>query len=258
VFDLAIKDKGLQAMGLRSAALLDMYEGKYRLAQSKLEEAIVVNKAAGAALNEARNRLFLAIVLAGRGDRAGAGRELDASFRLRSPKSPQPWLWARVGAMYANLGAVPKANAALDVVREETAKDSAKQRATLHWLEAEVDLANGRPKEALEKLQVADKEAHSAQIQEALARAYDASRDGARAAEAYEGLVKSFGEDCLGWEIQQACLSGKYELAALYQADKQPEKARKQLDELLAVWQAADEDLPLVKNAKALRKQVGS
>jgi tetratricopeptide (TPR) repeat protein len=257
VFDRAIKDKTLQAMGLRSAALLDMYEGKYRLAQSKLEEAIVVNKAARAALNEARNHVFLAITLAGRGDRAGALRELDASFKLRDPKSPQAWLWARVGGMYAGLGALPKADTVLEVVRAETAADSAKQRATLHWLEAEIDLAKGKAADGLEKLQVADKESHSAVTLEALARAHRAAGDRVRAAEAYEALVKNLGEDCVGWEIQQACLAGKYELAALYQTDKQPDKARRQLDELLALWQGGDEDLPLLKSAKDLRKRVG-
>ena len=257
VFDLAIKNRELQAMGLRSAALLDMYEGKYRVATSKLEEAIVVNKAARATLNEARNHLFLAIALAGRGDRAGALRELDASFKLRDPKSPQAWLWARVGAMYAGLGALPKANAVLEVVQAETAADSAKQRGVLHWLEGEVELARGKAADALEKLQVADKEGHSAMTQEALARAHRAAGDRARAAEAYEALDKSLGEDCIGWEVQQACLVGKYELAALYQADRQPEKARRQLDELLALWQGADEDLPMLESAKAFRAKLG-
>jgi tetratricopeptide (TPR) repeat protein len=159
--------------------------------------------------------------------------------------------------MYAQLGAMPKAQAILEVVRTETAMDSAPQRSALHWFEGEVELAKGRATEALEKIQIADKESHSSVTQEALARAFRAVGEPARATEAYETFVGRLREDCLGYEALPRCVAGKYELATLYQADKQPEKARKQLDELLSLWQGADEDLPLLKRAKDVRKQVG-
>jgi len=92
--------------------------------------------------------LFLALALAGRGDR-GAVQELEATFSLRDPKWPQAWLWARVAAMYAAFGLVPKADAVLAVVRAETAPDIVSQVATLNWLEGELELAKGRPAAAV-------------------------------------------------------------------------------------------------------------
>jgi serine/threonine protein kinase/tetratricopeptide (TPR) repeat protein len=256
VFERAINDKGLHAAGLRSAGLLDLYEGKYKSAQARFQDAVVATRAARAPLSEARNHLFLAITRAARGRRAGALDELGASFELRDPKNPQAWLWARVAAMYAVLGTLPEAERLLAVVRVETALDAVDQRATLHWLEGELELAKGRPGNALEKFRVADDEHHSAVTQEALARAYRADGDRASAIAAYEKLVAGTVQDCTGWEVQVACVAAKYELASLYQADKQPEKARRHLDALLAQWQAGDADMPLLVMARRLRAQI--
>ena len=256
VFDLAIKDKALQAAGLRSAALIDMYEGKYRFAQPKLEEALVLNRAARAPLSEARNQFFLAQVFAGRGDRAGALRALEATATLLDPKTAQPWIAARVGVLFAELGALPRANAMLQVVRT-TATQSAQDRALLLWIEGEVALAGGRAADAVEKLQVADKTTHTASTQASLAKAYRAAGSTARAIEAYERSVDRMKAECLLLETMPTCLAGRDELARLYAEDKQPEKARAQLDELLTLWRDADADLPLLKDATSLRKKLG-
>jgi len=257
VFDLAIKDKNLQAAGLRSTAVLDLYEGRYASAEARLREAVVVNRAARVALPEARNHLFLAITLAGRGDRAGAVGELEASFRLRDEKFPQAWLWARLSAMYASYGMLRQAESILAVVRAETSLESVPQRATLHWLEGELELARGHSSAALERITLADKEGHNPFTQDALARAYKAGGDVPRAVAAYEKLVADTKKECLGWEVQVPCVAAKVELAALYRADGQAGKAGQQVDELLTLWRSADAGLPLLERAKALQAQLG-
>jgi eukaryotic-like serine/threonine-protein kinase len=256
VFQRAIDDKNLQAAGLRSAGLLDLYEGKYRAAESRLREAIVVNKATNSRLNETRNHLFLAMTLAGRDDRAGAVRELDAAVTLRDEKSPQAWLWARIGVSYARLGLLPKAEALLSVVRAETAADTISQVATLHWMEGELELAQAKVAAAGEKVELADKEAHTPMAQEARARVFQARGDAPRAIAVYEDLLNRSASECLGWEPQFACVAARYELAALYRADRRPDKARRQLDEFLSLWKSADEDLPLLRRAKSLKAAV--
>jgi len=63
-------------------------------------------------------------------------------------------------------------------------------------------------------------------------------------------------ETCIGWEAQVPCVAARYELATLYKSDKQPGKARQQLDELLALWRSADADLPLLESARKLRTEL--
>ena len=53
-------------------------------------------------------------------------------------------------------------------------------------------------------------------------------------------------------------MQAAFELAKLYVASRQPEQARTQLDELLALWREADTDLPLLRDAVTLRKKIGS
>ena len=50
---------------LRSLALLDLYLGKYRDAKAKLTEALLLNVSGKALLSEARNHLFMSILLEG-------------------------------------------------------------------------------------------------------------------------------------------------------------------------------------------------
>ncbi len=257
VFDSAIQDKSLHAAGLRSAALLDMYEGRYRSAQRRLQEAILVTKATRSALSEARNHLFLAILFTGRGDLISAVRELNAAAVLRDPRNPQVWLWGRIGALAARLGAVPMARAMLQRVRSEAA-DNEKDQAVVSWLEGEIALASGQRMAALEMIQVAEKMAHSPLTQEALARAYLSNGDRTRAIETYVVHTRRLTAESLLWEPMAFALAAKLELARLYEASGQPEKAQSQLDELLTLWRDADADLPLVRDAEALLARLDS
>ena len=257
VFDLAIKDKNLQSAGLRSMALLDMYEGKYRSALPRLQDAIVLNKAGRVSLSEARNQLFVALLYAGRGDRAGALRALDASATLYDPKNPQRWFWTRVGALSARLGALPLATGMLQKVRAGAANNDV-DRALVAWLEGEIALATGEAAAALQKIELAEKTEHSPFTQEALARAYLATGDQARAIETYRLVTSRLPAESLLWEPMTSALAAKLELAKLYVASRQPEQARTQLDELLALWREADADLPLLRDAVTLRKKIGS
>ena len=105
---------------LRSLALLDMYEGKYRAAATRLDEALVLNVSAKNALNEARNRLFLAMALDARGRRTEARRELGLAARAASAAKANPWVFSRIGVAMARAGMVAGATALRGEVRKKS------------------------------------------------------------------------------------------------------------------------------------------
>jgi tetratricopeptide (TPR) repeat protein/predicted Ser/Thr protein kinase len=174
------KDQSLRARGHRSLALLETYRGRYRAAESELREAILLNKATGGGLSEFRDRLFLATVLETTGMRAAARDEVARAGTLMATARLSPvWLhllgraYARGGQMQEAaqlLARLPEAadpTAASDVNRSTTA-----DVASIWLLRGEVDLARGRPAEALSEFEIAHRVRPSSASLEARASAY--------------------------------------------------------------------------------------
>ncbi|MGE5139112.1 MAG: protein kinase domain-containing protein, partial [Rudaea sp.] len=189
--------------GLRSLALLDMYEGKYRDAVQRLEEALLLSVARREAITEVRNRLFLWINLGGYGDRAKQVQELDAAnLRLMTVKEPQVWLEARIGIANARSHKLAKASVCLRYVQRRADPRSPQHQSFLHMLEGELALAQGNFGNAEQRLLLADREFSSPETIASLARAYDTDGRTPQAVEYYEKLIAS-GRAPLGWEPQQ-------------------------------------------------------
>jgi len=86
---------------------------------------------------------------------------------------------------------------------------------------------------------------------DALARATAIARTKEQAAAAYEQFLQ---ERALGWEPQQSWLAGRVELAKIYLAVGEKEKAAKQLEMFTTLWKDADANLPLLKEALQLQQ----
>ena len=124
VFTLALAKPDMKRFGLRSLALLDLYQGKWRDATARLREAIGLEQADvtpatdQARLGEARDRFHVAAVLGAEGDKSGEVEELDrASRALDQEPVPMPVISALLGMAYSRAGALDKAERILRGIR---------------------------------------------------------------------------------------------------------------------------------------------
>jgi tetratricopeptide (TPR) repeat protein len=241
----------IKMSALRSLALLDLYLGKYRDARPKLNEALLLNVSGKSLLSEARNRLFMSILLDGEGDSVGVQRELDKAAKCLETLAPQPWLSARIAIGWARGRSVDKAARALEKVRKDTNLNDPAQTGELHRLEGEVELVRGNQARALELLALADREQRGPFSIESLARAQRLAGKTDEATSSYEAFLALRGRSD-GWEPQQSWFAAHVELAKLYVGRKDEEKARRVLQQLLDLWKGADQDLPLYKEAQRL------
>jgi len=250
VFELALDAPDSKAMGLRSLAWLALYHGRYREAAGKLEEALLLHQAEKSTLSEMRERLILALVADGSGDRPRATRELSAAAARIPEIGEKVWMGSELGSVFARIGDVSKAAQLLVVVKKAVDPDSPEQNHYQHWLEAEIALAQGQRHDAVELFQLMDHERSEPRSLYGLGRANEAAGDNSEAIRWYESMV-GLPESPLGWEAQQDWLTAHYRLAALYASRGDAPKARDLLKRLLDLWRDADPDLPLLKQAKA-------
>jgi DNA-binding winged helix-turn-helix (wHTH) protein/tetratricopeptide (TPR) repeat protein len=246
---------GDKPMALRSLALLDMYEGRYRQAKARFEEAISLNKSNKNYLGEARNHLFLSMLLEGQGDRAGSVTELRNADGIFESAGSVPWLAARIGIGYARAGELRSSAHLLAVTRKKTDTNSPEQRSDLARLEAEILLARGNRHEALRLFVLADNEFHNAFSVESLARAYWLAADTNRAIETYDRFLAMKGRS-LGLEPQQPWIESHYRLAKMLLGRGDHHKAKELLNTLLQLWKDADPDLPLLRDAGRLQAEL--
>ena len=241
--------------GLRSLALLDLYEGKYADAAPKLEEALRSEPGPNSITSHMRDHIFLAITYEGEGKKDQELGELDAADTdLRSEPGSDPIFGARIGAAYAKAGATDQAGKILNDLNAHADQQADEALASLRHLEGEIELARGHADKAIDLFQLALKSNRSALFTESLARAYKAAGDRQHSISTYEDLIAH--TQWLGWEAQQPAILANLELAQLYAASGDAAKARASLDVLLNRWKNADHDLPALKTATQLRQKL--
>ncbi len=256
VFENAAAKPAMRSSACRSLALLDMYEGKYADAKARLEESILQDEAEKDMLKVARGHLFMSMLLDGKGDRAACRRELDRAAQcLESLKVPQDWLYMRVGALYARVGASASAERILRKVEGRVDRKSPQNISLLNILEGEVALARGDYRRGIECMLLADRTAGSPETLASLANACDRAGDTKQAIESYGKLIAQ-ASSALGWEPQQAWITAQVRLAEIYSSMGDNARAAASLDSLSRQWANADRDLPLAKRMALLRGRI--
>ena len=254
VFSTALGRPETQAGALRSLALLDLYEGRYRSARTRLRESIMLSQSQQRSRDVARNRLLLSELLADGGDRKGAVAELDrAAQSLQAAGAPQNLLAVRVAVKYARFGAIDKAENMLRALRGRVDGENPNEVSELYRLEGETALVRGDPERALESLTLAAQQADNPLTAESLAHAYERLGDTARAVAWYERLA-AMGYRALGWEPQQSWFKARIYLSAAYLARGDCARAAAALDGLSALWKEAGMDSPLVRSLSKIER----
>jgi len=266
VFTKGLADPKNKALALRSLALLGLYQGKYREAGARLQEAVSLNEAAKEELPKGRNLIYLAYILGARGDMRGRLRELDRAARAWEKADPGvgAWFWAlTIGIYYARSGAAQKASRVMTLVEKNLDRNKLDDLALFHRLDGEIELARGNSARALELLHLADNEHLTRRtperrdplIVESLAHAYQVTGNPEQAILWYERLLGLVNKP-LQYEPLPFWLEAHYHLAQAYVSRGQKDKARRPIETLLTIWKDADSDLPLLEHVRRLRAEL--
>jgi eukaryotic-like serine/threonine-protein kinase len=245
----ALANPDTRGLTLRSLAYLDLYHGRYRVANAGLQEALLFNQSKGIALSAARDHCILSTAYEGLGDTRSQIRELDAAMHLYPSISDKVTTGVWLVRGYARAGQVDKAATVLDTMKKQADMNNALQASFINLSEGEVDRQRGDYAHAIQLLVLADHQHRSGYILDSLARAYEASGDTDQAAR----WLKTFNdaEEALGWEPQQDWLASFVRLARLDLAQGKKAEAKALLSHFLDLWKDADPDIPLLKEAKA-------
>jgi tetratricopeptide (TPR) repeat protein len=258
LFNLALTDQQIKTRGLRSHGLLDLYEGKYAGAAKRFEAAAALNESARIWVSAARDRIFLAITHRGMGNRAEELRQLDTALALlRSQPAAQVWLEARIGTAYARAGALEKASRLLQEVRQKANRQVAEELADLHLLEAELLLAQGEARRAIDVLSLPAQPANPILRKLSLARALDRNGNSEQAMTVRGEAIADAGR-AIGWEVQQDWIEAHYQQAKDCAAKGGRAHAAQLLGVVEGLWKNADPGLPLLKQVQQLRAELGT
>jgi tetratricopeptide (TPR) repeat protein len=242
-----------RANGLRSLALLEAYQGRYRRAADWLTQAIQVNLEGRATVSELRNRLHLAGMLrtAGRGEDARVHLRRALTIQESSPAMPLTWLGFLTQQLARSrmLAEADRVAAAMEGHRQlRTARDSA-------WLalaRGEIALARGDAAAAAAELAVGVLAERRNYLRQGLARALVAAARLDEGVGMYQSMLR---DSSLGDEAQEPWVLAHYELAQLYDALGDSAAALPLYRRLAAQWRAGDADLPVLQ---AIRRRLGS
>jgi tetratricopeptide (TPR) repeat protein len=245
-----------QESGLRSLALLDLYEGKYASARSLLTQALGLDEGMKTEpLSVTRVHLELAILAAGEDDARQEKRELDSAMANFKILSPKVILGAWMGSEYVRAGLLREGEELAAAIDPLVDGRDPMQVAYAQVLQGEIALAHGDKGKAIELLGLADRENSTAYSAEGLARAYQQSGDIPHAVEQYERFLAN-PDSALAQEPQQRWIAAHYTLALDYLALGDRIKARAALAPLLFLWIDADPDLPLHKEIAELDQRL--
>jgi eukaryotic-like serine/threonine-protein kinase len=246
-----VLDSEIRPRALRSLALLDMYEGKYRDAIIKLNDAILSNHADRHYLSEARNRLFLAAIHFETAEKEAMLKELEKATELMAEAGPQTWLMRQICTLYARSYETDRAEDILDEVRKYTDMEIAGERSLYLYMEGEIELAKGDAAAALQKFQISDRSRKNEYASTGIAFANYLSGDYREAIRHYEVILE---KPVFGYEAQLDWLWSHYYAASAFAELGQHENALALLDRFLELWSEADEDLDLLNRIRRLRE----
>ena len=250
LFSALLEKPETRENGLRSLAFLDLYQGRYENALSRLKQSLEIVSTNHAPLSIARVHLLLAIVAEGKGDAKGQQENLDAALAGLQAIQLKVVIGGMLGDAFARAGMLDQARQIVDMIKPLADPMNGEQMGYLHLLEGDIALATGKNKEAIELLAQSDKENSTPFSSEGVAHAYQQSGDVDKAILAYEKILSST-DRSLGWEPQQRWLEARYMLASDYASRGEKKKARETLAKLLDLWKDADPNLPLLKQSKA-------
>jgi eukaryotic-like serine/threonine-protein kinase len=253
-------EPGKQAIGLRSLALLEMYQGRYLRAVEPMTKSVLLYQSSKQSLSEFRTRMFLESIyrMAGRSREATA--QLAAAGQLASTSRLGAGWLVGIGSRHARLGNLREARRflamAIDAGGDPTAKSglartSRSDERMITIMKAEIALAAGRRAEALNLFELA-----APMAPDGVARALVALARLPEARDKYEAMMV---RRPIGNEAQQEWVVSHLDLGKIYERLGDTAKAREYYERLLTIWKDGDPELwPLIEAKTRLNALPGA
>ncbi|MGH7555167.1 MAG: tetratricopeptide repeat protein [Longimicrobiales bacterium] len=230
-----------QAAAHRSLGLLAALQGRYIEASRELQEAIRLARATDGRLAEMRNRLYLVEILErlGRGNEARA--QLAATAALIETFSVEPWWLQVAGRRFALGGELERGRRLLAQARERSLADNVDDATAVNLLEGFLLLAEGKPEQAIDRLEAANSVRSDSYTRDPLARAYLAAGNLDRAREVYD---RTFVRPEYLWEAQEPWFDSSLQLARIAEQRGDTASALRYYTALLQRWSNPDTEFP--------------
>ena len=229
-------DQDLQELCL---AVADLYEGKLEAAKTKLATQVRGVSLQSGGLQTFRYYLLGRIFLIQDKSRP-AEREGDLILRVPST-GLQVSDVLNAGILYARAGRTDKARLALQLIdSSRRAFPSSSNQSSFHNLEGEIRLAEGRLVDAENSFATAAQEYPQVISHAGLARTSQAQQRWGRAVQEWEEVLRSTGE-ILHNDFPLDLAYAHLELARVYRRMNRPDLARVHYEQVLRMWQHADE-----------------
>lgn len=249
-------DEGIEEKisGREGLAFINLYEGKFAAAQKDLQEAMFRTRNSTRS-GDAIRRYQLAMLFSLQGKKNEALREADKVMKL-SNDIEDNWILAVFAKLYARANQITKAEqllSKLDARLKEQKEQSNQNKALRDLAQGEIERAKGNLSGAMDlfKLAAAYPTLNSyLEIQESLAAAYLEAKQFEEARRGYEALLKN---RAVGFDINNVphyWILAHYWLGKVYEGMKQPDKATSYFQRLVTIWKEADQEIPLLKDAK--------
>ncbi len=258
VFTSLLKDPDHFPNAERALAFLDLYRGRYASARQRLSLALADTRNP---LALARIHYMLAVVAEGEGDRREEIAELDRIAAGLDKVGPKIVYGALLGQAYARAGELAKARKLLDTLSPLVNERMEDQVVYSQILKAEVAAAAGDYQTAIQFLKPPgpdDSDSSSVLLSESLGYIYQKMGNLDEAMVWMQRFINGRGSHALGWEPQQHLFDASMNLAQDYRQKGDFENARNTLHEMLAHWDHADPNLPLLKRALRLREALNA
>jgi tetratricopeptide (TPR) repeat protein len=248
-FDLlSNREEGARANGLRSQALLKMYQGYHSSAIELLEQAVVLNQRNKAPLSEFRNRMYLARAYQTKGMSASLVQELTLGQKIAEEEGGWTPEWTiHLAIRQLSAGDTLNARAWLESwIESDTAREYSEW---VELLRGEIALAEGNLSEAVVSIELADQLLQPEQglLKEALGRAYHANGQLEQSVNAFMEAIRL---THLGAESQEPWILAHYRLGLVLEEMGETDKSRVYLARFLELWGSGNEDLLGVADAR--------
>lgn len=248
-FDLlADGDESARASGLRSKALLKMYQGYHSSAIELFKQAVALNQRCGYPLSEYRNRMYICQAYITKSMDHLLAQELAQGQELAEARGWDPYWTTILAIRLLAIGDTLKARAWLDkCIESEIAKENYSWPVEL--LRGEIALAEGNFSEAVSYLELANQMLNSDKslVKEALGRAYHANGQFDQSVAMFIEAIRLKG---LGKESQEPWILSHYRLGLILEEMGEIDMSRVYLEKFLELWGEGDEDLLGVADAR--------
>ncbi len=245
-----------RAMGLRSLALLSMFQGQYIEAIDQIHESTIIYKSIKWEMSELRNRLYLCKIYQAKGMHEDFVAELDRCTEFIQKVSSEPWWYLLLGTMVIRNGDAATAGLLLEEIVNRTNEGNKADEASYHLLKGEIELHQGNYGKALEHLETANTLQNSSYYLESLAYYYFRLGDWENAIPIYEKIIHEY--ISLGWEGQECWVKSHLQLGKAYEEAGNMTRAIEYYNRFLELWKEADPDLPDLLEVKSRLEQLQS